>query len=75
MTDASRSSKTQLTRALDDIQGLCEFAYEQGFHEMGYDPVKAVREFVRIAIFELASVEKEIGIPSRAIQFMEKCQS
>lgn len=28
--------------ALDAVRALCDFAYEQGFHEMGYDPVKTL---------------------------------
>lgn len=29
------------------LRMLCEFAYEQGFHEMGYDPLKAFEDALR----------------------------
>lgn len=39
--------------AIEHIRDLCEFAYERGYHELGYDPVKTIekalanaREFV-----------------------------
>jgi hypothetical protein len=39
------TSKTNYSIAdLDNLHALCEFAYEQGFHELGYDPVKVVAD-------------------------------
>ena len=35
MTDTNK-------QAIDDLTMLCEFAYKQGFHELGYNPVKAI---------------------------------
>jgi hypothetical protein len=55
MSDLNRDTGTPLptAEALRDIHSLCEYAYEQGYHEMGYDPVKIIekalenaREFV-----------------------------
>ena len=32
----------EVAQALVHLRGLCEFAYQQGFHELGYDPVATV---------------------------------
>lgn len=44
-------------KALTDLEGLVEFAYEQGFHEMGYDPLTTVKH--RIAELTEALQQRE----------------
>lgn len=55
MTNLNRDTGTPLptAEALRDIRNLVDFAYEHGYHEHGYDPVKVIekalenaREFV-----------------------------
>lgn len=29
---------------LDDLNTLCDYAYKQGFHELGYDPVAEIEK-------------------------------
>ena len=33
-------------QALEDLESICEFAYEKGFHELGYDPLAVIKEAV-----------------------------
>ena len=40
---ASYTAK-EIEQALLHVEGLCQFAYNQGFHELGYDPVRLLRE-------------------------------
>lgn len=35
-------TKDQLSQAWDDLNGLVAFAYEQGFHELGYSPLNVI---------------------------------
>ena len=35
-------SKDQVTQAWDDLNALVTFAYEQGFHEIGYSPLNVI---------------------------------
>ena len=37
-----RPSKDQVSQAWDDLSRLVEFAYAQGFHELGYSPLNAI---------------------------------
>ena len=55
MNDLKRDTGTPLptAEALRDIRNLVDYAYENGYHEHGYDPVKVIekalenaREFV-----------------------------
>lgn len=64
--------KDQIAKALEDIEMLCNYAYIRGFHEMGYNPVETVRRFKELATEELDAAEKEIGAPSRALQFLRR---
>ena len=32
----------KVAEAIRDVRNLCQFAYEQGYHEMGYDPVQVL---------------------------------
>lgn len=49
-----------LAEALDHIDTLAEYAYKEGFHEMGYEPNKRVRKFVE-AVVHLHEKEKTDG--------------
>lgn len=57
--------------ALDDIKGLVQFAYEHGFHELGYDPIATVADRIERLEREkreesaiVDSVWKALGIES-----------
>jgi hypothetical protein len=39
----TKASDDELVEALDAAEGLCNFAYRQGYHEPGYDPIKVIR--------------------------------
>lgn len=45
-TDSERVSAASLQAALDHVENLCSFAYEHGYHELGYDPVKLIRQSI-----------------------------
>jgi hypothetical protein len=34
----------QVEQALEDLEDLCQFSYEQGFHELGYNPLQVIKE-------------------------------
>lgn len=38
------SATRRIEQALEHVKALCDYAYEQGFHELGYDPVVELRE-------------------------------
>lgn len=59
-----------LSFLLGDLKSLCDFAYEHGFHEMGYDPVKEISAFATKAVEELHVVEREIDTPSQALRLL-----
>lgn len=42
MTDLSKEKRAELEQAKDAIRSLIAFAYEQGYHEMGYEPERVV---------------------------------
>lgn len=46
---------------LDDLKRLCDFAYEQGFHEMGHDPVKAAADEIERLRDQLAQCELSLA--------------
>ena len=63
-----KASGDPVSRAIDDVRVLCEFAYQQGFHEMGYDPVNAIQEEIAryengrvILALELKSLREKIA--------------
>jgi hypothetical protein len=39
----TKASDDGLVEALDAAEALCNFAYRQGYHELGYDPIKVIR--------------------------------
>lgn len=43
MTAAPVVLPRQIAQALEHVESLCNFAYEQGFHELGYDPIETLR--------------------------------
>ena len=43
----TENTKNGLAEALMHIKALVEFAYEQGFHELGYDPVNVLETALR----------------------------
>lgn len=51
-------TKEELNCALENIEALVEYAYEMGFHEMGYDPVEDLKTYIR----ELEERVKELDI-------------
>ncbi len=53
--DADRAAEepNALSEAWDSVDALIAFAYEQGFHELGYDPAKVIAdEIVRLKLRE-----------------------
>ena len=34
----------RVVEALQALKSLADYAYEQGYHEMGYDPLQVVRD-------------------------------
>jgi hypothetical protein len=42
-TSAADAKDADVQQAMSHIKALTDFAYEQGFHELGYDPVEVVR--------------------------------
>jgi hypothetical protein len=63
---------SKIDEAMRDIKMLCDFAYERGFHELGYNPVAEVQTFIGIAIQELLVVQREIDVPSQALLLLGK---
>lgn len=52
----------------DSLKSLCAFAYEQGFHEMGYDPVEVVVDRIHeleAAIERAKAIDPYAGIGAR----------
>jgi hypothetical protein len=47
MTASNSYTAKQIKEALEHVQGMCDFAYRQGFHELGYDPVQVLRDVLR----------------------------
>lgn len=43
MTERDATRRSPVQEALDAVEMLCDYAYEQGFHEIGYDPVEVLR--------------------------------
>lgn len=37
------SARGRIEQALEHVKALCDYAYETGFHELGYDPVEELR--------------------------------
>lgn len=44
MTDQRTAEKIvqPIEHALEDVEMLADYAYDNGFHELGYDPVKTI---------------------------------
>jgi len=42
MVNEQVPADTQLSKAWEELSALVEFAYEQGFHELGYNPLNVV---------------------------------
>ena len=43
MSSSNTPRRSPVQEALDAVEMLCDYAYEKGFHEMGYDPVEVLR--------------------------------
>lgn len=43
----SLTSEEKVDQAVFDVDVLCNFAYESGFHEMGYNPVTVLRDEIK----------------------------
>lgn len=48
-----------LSQALGHVEALCTFAYDQGFHELGYDPVAMLRTAINTALRLAPSAKAE----------------
>lgn len=67
----------ELKKAIEHLRLLTDFAYQQGYHEMGYDPVATVATAleqigtVKLAVLdeviELCSKPMSIPFPMRAV--------
>lgn len=33
-----------MNEIIKDLRNICQFAYDQGLHELGYDPVEAIEK-------------------------------
>jgi len=58
MTDIKINGK-ELEQAVDHLESICIYAYENGYHELGYNPIKTL--LARIAELKAESVEARVG--------------
>lgn len=56
--EMKQPSDDEVAQALQHLESLCEFAYEQGFHELGYNPLRIIR---RALALHAEPVEKMKG--------------
>lgn len=64
----NNENKWMDAQALGDARMLCEYAYERGFHELGYSPIEAIAAVMREAMGELSEMERTmIGIAPEAV--------
>lgn len=47
--------------AISDLRGLAEHAYENGYHEIGYNPVKVVSDEIERLRAALSSISKRLA--------------
>lgn len=65
---STQSEKWHEAQALNDVHSLTEYAYQAGYHEMGYDPFSAVTAVLALAMTELEQMERAmIGIAPEAV--------
>jgi hypothetical protein len=51
------SSNELLSQAWDDIDSLMEYAFDNGFHELGYDPARVISDEMERVAQELADLK------------------
>jgi hypothetical protein len=55
-------SSNDLAKAWDDLGSLVDFAYEQGFHELGYNPENVIEREIQRLHGELEAAEQHVKI-------------
>jgi hypothetical protein len=53
----SLPSNELLSQAWDDIDSLMEYAFDNGFHELGYDPARVISDEMERVAQELADLK------------------
>jgi hypothetical protein len=55
-----RPDHATLAETLDALKTLCDYAYQQGYHEMGYDPVEEVKHYLAEKDRQIESLNKDL---------------
>lgn len=65
-TPASGSIPLSSKERLDVLRSICAFAFEHGYHELGYDPVQALADEIGQLEYDLEMAHGPSGPPRRA---------